>query len=567
MNSIFSYCDDVYTLTGRNRRLLVTVVSMGTLLGVMDLLCIALLTKLVAVVSQMTSHEWALPEWMGGATINLYQLGGGLIVLYLLRAVLGILFHYTIYQRTSVIEADLRGQLVSRFTLMPYEKRLKRSIGGLITSVNQWTVSYVRAVLGPLLRFICDATVGALILVYFLLLHPVAVLAFLLAAVFLGVIYDRTLRRLATENARKYRILAEEITESSQQALAGYKEIRVLGLTDFFRNHIHQRSVVMGRALAVSNTIGQSPRLIIEAILITLGISVLLYFGHSGHDIRQELPQFAMLTFVVLRISSLISIATAMTANLRLYSSVVHQLAGDYRDAQSADLVDLHTGHSANFIALEVSHLAFGYEGKLTSVIYDLNFKLDQGDALAIIGQSGSGKTTLVDLLLGILNPTSGAISVTVHRDGTEQTQSNLIGVASYLSQNTFILNDTLRRNVALGVIDSEIDDARVMEALSKAKLGHYATPAELDAMMGDCGARMSGGQRQRVTLARAFYHGHKVMILDEATNAIDLVTEIEIVQDLLALRPEITLITITHRPEIAKLFSKTLDLSKGLLS
>jgi len=565
MDSSRTYFNDMRQLMGnRSKPVLVLVFAMGTLLGLMDLTCIALLAKLVGAASQNLTQMTILPETMGGPQFSVFNVGVFLIFFYGVRAVLGISFNYTIFQRTGNIEADLRAELIARFTLMPYEQRLKRSTGSLITSVNQWTSCFARSVLAPTLRCLCDATVGVLLLLYSLALYPSTVLLFLLVAAGLGFVYDRTLRRAATKNASAFRVLSEEISESSQQTLAGYKEIRVLALTNFFREHIHARSRIMSHALANANTISQSSRPIIEAILVTLGISILLFYSHAGRDITHELPNLAILTFVVLRMSLLVSLATTTISNLRLYRGIVHQLAADLRSGIHSD-ANLPTAHNGgNFVSLKASQLSFCYEGSGQPALRDTNFALQSGDALAIVGESGAGKTTLVDLLLGILKPTAGTITVTLNDDGVGRQQADFMGVASYLSQNAFVLNDTLRRNVALGVADADINDAQVIASLRKAKLAQYAVPERLDDKLGDRGARLSGGQRQRIVLARAFYHGHKVMILDEATNAIDLPTEIEIINDLLALRPEITLITITHRPEIAKLFPLTLNLSQS---
>lgn len=531
---------------------------MGVLLGLMDLACIALLAKFVGAVTQQ-SETVTFSKNIPALSFTI--LGVAMIALYVIRALLGAAFHYTIFQRTGKIDADLRTTLILRYTNMPYEQRLKRSTGDLANAVNQWTMRFSQTLLTPLLRFMCDMVTGSFLLLYFFFLYPIPVMIVLASSALLGFVYDRTLRRAATQGARTYRRLAAEIAESSHQALAGYKEIRVLDLSEFFSKHIHERSSAMSHALAISNAIGQSPRFMIEAVLITGGIAALLVCAHMGRNVINDLPQLAMLTFALLRVSSLASLATATVANLRLYRSIVEQLATDCRQA-SAGTKDTTTNKTpvAGFTRLQVAPLTFGYEASMTPVFKDLNFDLCPGEALAIIGESGAGKTTLVDLLLGILKPTAGSITITL-ADGS--TRSDFIGIASYLSQTPFVIHDTLRRNVALGEADHAIDDARVIAALKKAKLHNFATPAHLEDILGDRGAKMSGGQRQRVVLARAFYHGHKVMILDEATNAIDLSTEIEIVNDLLAMRPDITLITITHRPEIANLFPRVLDLTK----
>lgn len=562
MQALRTYLKEMAVLIDRPARLVPLVIAMGTLLGLMDIVCLALLASLVGGISRNTATITIGPEGYNLA-LDVTQAGFLLVAIYVTRAILGISFNYVIFRHTGRAEASLRARIIERFMRMPYERRLKRSLGSLVTAANQWTMSFVRGVLAPALRFISDSMVGLLILVYFILLYPKAVLLFLVSAVTLAFIYDRTLRRLSTESARKFRTLSEEIAENTEQALAGYKEIRVLNLAAFFRKEIHERSERMARALAVANTIGQSSRLIIEAMMVIIGVGLLLTIARSGQSIAEQLPQVAMLAFALLRVSSLVSLATAAVANLRLYRGVVHQLYGDLSEAM---LDEQKAGPTPDFVGLELKAVDFNYDGIRTPILRNVNFTLKTGEALAIVGDSGSGKTTLVDLMLGILQPTAGSIRVTVKHNDVSSENPNLLGVATYLSQAGFVLNDTIRHNVALGEQDAAIDDARVIEALKKAKLDAFATLEQLNLRAGDRGAKLSGGQRQRLVLARAFYHGHKVMILDEATNAIDLTTEIEIVKDLLAICPEVTLITITHRPEIARLFPRILDLSKAAI-
>lgn len=557
MQSLRNYLKEIYLLMGSSSSVLIVVFIMGTGLGLLDLGCVGLLMKIVAAV--VNKQSVVVVDGIIAA-MSLSQFGAILVGVYLFRAVLGIIFHHKIFHETGIVEAHLKATLTERFMLMPYEMRVKRSVGDLLTSINQWSLRFSQSVLAPLLRFFCDATVGVLLMGYFLVRYPVVTVSLILVAVGLGIAYDLTLRRMAAKGAREYRLLSEEIAEISQQALSGYKEARVLMIVPFFCKRIYQSALKMGKALAISNVIAQSPRLIIEAILITGSVITLLVFNHMGRNITDNLPELAMIVYVLLRVSSLVSLTTSMVATLRLYRGIVGQLASDYRQIgvpANKEEVALFRSE-ASFVSLHVSSLSFHYQYAVRAILRDVSFTINAGDALAIIGQSGSGKTTLVDLLLGLLKPSSGEICI-MRADGS--VDADFIGCASYLSQTPFIINDTLRRNVALGQPDEAIDDARVIEALKKAKLSQFAARDNLDAVLGDRGANISGGQRQRVTLARAFYHGYKVMILDEATNALDLATEIEIVQDLIALRPEITLITITHRPEIAKLFPRTLDL------
>jgi ABC-type multidrug transport system fused ATPase/permease subunit len=198
--------------------------------------------------------------------------------------------------------------------------------------------------------------------------------------------------------------------------------------------------------------------------------------------------------------------------------------------------------------AIEVESLTFAYEGAPEHAIQDVSLRIAKGEAIGLIGASGSGKSTLIDLLLGLIQPQSGRITV----DGQNiqarlRAWQNLIG---YVPQTIYLTDDTLRRNIALGVPADKIDDAAVELALRAAQLGPWiaSLPGGLDTQVGERGVRLSGGQRQRVGIARALYHNPEVLVLDEATSALDSATEKDVMEAVAALRGDKTIVMVAHR-------------------
>jgi ATP-binding cassette, subfamily B, bacterial PglK len=189
---------------------------------------------------------------------------------------------------------------------------------------------------------------------------------------------------------------------------------------------------------------------------------------------------------------------------------------------------------------------------------------IKEGESIGIMGSSGSGKTTLVDLLLGLLVPQTGNVLY------NDQPLEDLLGdwrsKVAYLPQEVFLVDDTLRRNIALGVSDSDISEERLAESLRKAQLEKLVSgmPEGTETMLGERGARLSGGQRQRIALARAFYHGRSILIMDESTSALDSETEKEIVQEIERLKGSMTMIVIAHRESTLKHCDRIYVMAEG---
>ena len=199
--------------------------------------------------------------------------------------------------------------------------------------------------------------------------------------------------------------------------------------------------------------------------------------------------------------------------------------------------------------AVRVEHLAYAYPETLDHpVLQDVSFEIPKGAFVGIIGPSGAGKTTFVDILLGLLTPTGGRITV----DGADIAahmhawQENL----AYVPQSIYLIDGTIAENVALGLPKEEIDEARVHEALRMAELSELVESLEngIETQIGERGVKLSGGQRQRIGIARALYHHPSVLILDEATSALDTETEKSITETILRFKGSITIVSIAHR-------------------
>jgi ATP-binding cassette subfamily C protein len=347
----------------------------------------------------------------------------------------------------------------------------------------------------------------------------------------------------AEEQTRKYQLM--------QEGLGAIKEIRVLGREGYFFDGFERSERRYVHTLRDSHLLGQYPRLAIEIVAVTTlaGITMLLLL--SGRELAEALATLVVFGVAVVRLVPAASKITSGLNQIRFYARSVSIVNADRRLAEEADRQAraLNAGPPLGFERdLQLDDVSYRYPDAATEALKNLTVTIRKGESVGFVGASAAGKTTLLHILLGLLQPSSGRILV----DGTDVRQNlgswqRRIG---FIPQDLFLLDDTIRRNVAFGIPEEEIDDDAVWCALEAAQLSSSIgnLDAGLDALTGERGTRMSGGQGQRVAIARALYHDPDVLILDEATSSLDYETEARIVACLQALAGQKTLIIVSHR-------------------
>ena len=201
-----------------------------------------------------------------------------------------------------------------------------------------------------------------------------------------------------------------------------------------------------------------------------------------------------------------------------------------------------------DFRTLELKNIFFRYDISQEDILKNLNFEINKGESIGIKGESGAGKSTLIDIILGLLDPSEGGIFINV----VERNESNLnwgenVG---YVPQNVFLLDDSIEKNIALGIPENKIDSVKILSAIKSAQLNNFinSLPLGVKSVVGERGVRLSGGQRQRIGIARALYNDPDIIILDEATSALDSGTEASFMDVIYALKGEKTILIVAHR-------------------
>ena len=466
---------------------------------------------------------------------------------YVARNALLTAVAWTQEQALNVSVRQLSHRLLAAYLGAPYAFHFRRNSAGLIHRVTDAVHTVFRGVLGSLVSTASETLVVAGIVVILALTAP-GITAIAVVVVGGLLLLPLTLSRHATARwGRAVQELDTDILQSLQQSLGSVKEVKVIGRESFFLSQFDDRVAQSARLRSRYVAVAASLRMGVETTFVCglLAVSLLLTL-RSG---AAALPLLGLFAYAGFRVIPAANRVMLYVTQLRYSRAWIHDLRADLTALPPPAPVDGGTVAPIRFTrAIALERVSYTYEGEREPVLVDVSLTIAKGESLGVVGPSGAGKSTLIDVLLGLLPPTSGRITV----DGRDiasalRSWQRHIG---YVPQEPFILDDAVRRNVAFGLPDADIDDRRVLAALRVAQVADVvaALPRGLDTLLGERGTRLSGGQRQRIAIARALYYEPEVLVFDEATSALDTPTERELIAALDALRGVKTLIVIAHR-------------------
>ncbi len=524
-----------------------------------EALGIGLIMPFIALVADPTSVEGMplLPEVLSALGITtgsgvVIAAGLGLLGVYVIKNCFLALMYYSQFRFVFANQVRLSRRLFQAYLKSPYSFHLHRNSAQLLRNVNEEVRMTFTNVLIPLLILGVELSVvvvlAALLIYVEPLVAPVAILLF--ASISFG--FYRAVRKKTVQLGKEQQEHNGLMIQWVNQGLGGVKEAKVLGCEDYFLDRYHRSSQKYARAMRFHRFVKEVPRNVIETFGLGGMILVVVLLVARGQDMSHVLPVLALFAMAAVRLlPSMTRIISALTG-MRHFKPSVNVISHDLDDLDArrpADSDDHGNGASLSFDdILEVDQVSFSYPGADETAIAEMNLTIERGESVGFVGPSGAGKTTAVDLILGLLPPDSGQILVdgkNIHHH-LRAWQRHL----GYIAQPVYLMDDTIRRNVAFGVADEQVDDDRVWQSLEDAQLKSLiaSLPEQLDTTIGEGGVRLSGGQRQRLGIARALYRQPELLVLDEATSALDTATEREISAAIERLAGRMTLIIIAHR-------------------
>ena len=479
-------------------------------------------------------------------------------------------------QGTFVYSAqrEIALELFRKYLSKGYLFHLQSNSATLIRNLTTEVVSYSNFFLMPFINLITEVLVILAILILIMWIEPKGTLILAIVMILLLLMFIRTTNKIVGGWGKKRIVAEEQKLKHLQQGFGGIKEILLTNKIEHFLRRYHQPNQISGLMRKREYIFQYVPKLGVEIIAIFGLVGMCLFMileGKSHQEVTHMLGLMATAGFrMILSFSRILN----NLQSIRYGWASVDALENEFKNySDKSNSNESNTDHTDEAIELsfskelKLSNISFAYSKDGVEILSGINLTIPKGSVIGIDGESGSGKSTIINLVLGLIQPINGDIKVDGHNlNGNKMIHwQRMIG---YVPQEIYLLDDTIRRNIAFGVEDGDINNDRILEVLKMAQLSGLIenTNEGLELPLGERGVRLSGGQRQRIGIARALYHDPEIIILDEATSALDQITENEIVSTLKPMIGKKTFLIVAHRKSSLELCSKVYHLKNGKL-
>ena len=479
-----------------------------------------------------------------------------LLALMAIYVIKNLYLVYLVYRQNTFITQS-RNQMISRvmgeFLNRPYEQYLGADIP-TVFRITDSDIPQTFSLMLAMLQLASEVVVSGLI---FIVLLCTDIFMTLFIMVLFGVmtlvivkIFKPKLNKIGAKN----QAIQSRIAKWRIQAIYGLKDVKVLNREEFFVRNYYETGKIganVGRTYAVMNNI---PRLLIETVFIVGVLTFIIIYMKGGGNVASMVSTLAAFGVAAMRVlpsvNRINTYITEISYNQPSLDFVYQNLQeGMKTDAMLAQRKAYSQKEKLELKdKIELNHISFHYPDSDKNIFTDAHMEVPKGKSVGIMGTSGAGKSTIVDILLGLLHAQEGEITC----DGVDifKNYESWLAQIGYIPQSIYLIDESIRDNIAFGIDADKIDEKRIWEVLEEAQLKEFVEelPNGLDTTIGDRGVRLSGGQRQRIGIARALYHDPEILVFDEATSALDNETEAAVMDAVNSFHGKKTMIIIAHR-------------------
>ena len=497
------------------------------------------------------------------------------IIIFSLSLLIGVYFFKSLYlvglnyyqnRYISNISANISNRLFANYLKQDFMFHNKRNSAELI-KMFQVEVGLVTAVLLSAGVLITEIAITIAIISTLFLVEPTGTIFIIIFFLVFGSLFYY----FSKNKSSAWGVIREQadkgVSKLIMEGLNGISEVILLGKQSFFTKRLNNYNTTKARISSNQLTLSQTPRYYLEFISIVSLVGFILIMIINEKNITEIIAVGGVFIAATFRVLPSINRIISSLQQIKYYKSSIDLVSRDLNLIGLAEENQVKTSKVIFKNQLKLDNISFTYPTGKTAVFDALDFELNYGEVIGIIGPSGVGKSTLTNLIVGFLYSFGGEFRV----DGKQIDTTNLVQwrkQLGYVSQSIYLTDDTIRANIAFGEEPHEIDDERMERAIKKAQLYTLiqSLPNKLDSIVGERGAQLSGGQQQRIGIARALYHEPKLLILDEATSALDEDTERGVMKAVEGLKGEMTILIITHRISTLACCDKIYKVHQGKL-
>ena len=568
MNKYKKLFQDSYYLIGISKIKLSLIFILFLVSGFLDIVSLALVGPFIAFANEPSAaKQFIFWDYIDEYIFNLSAitnenvillLGLVIILTFLVKAVIAYFIRLFIAKFSLRLECDLRSRLMKTYQNLPYLFHVTTNTASIIQCIYRYTSVFANGIVMPVLTLLAEIITILAILVLLSTTNILAVLSLLAITILFITFYIAILKDKLYLIGKSVHEGEENIIKGIQQSFDGYKEISILGKKKYFYEIIKKnadRIFLMGSRFHAYQIM---PRYLIELTMVTFIVFFVILLTKNTTNTQNALPVLGIFVAASLRIIPSINQIVRSINQIKNSIYAASRLLSDLKEIDK-----FHKDRDFNikgnkdtferFEELNIKSIDFSYPGTNDKAIKNISLNIKQGECIGIIGKTGSGKTTLIDIMLGFLKPSNG--DILANNTPIKNDLKSWMSLTAYIPQSIFLIDDTIKKNIALGIEDSEIDLEMIKKSLSMSRLDSFVEnlPEKIETVIGERGMRLSGGQRQRIALARAFYFQRQIIVMDEATSSLDNETEKEVIDSINRMKRKITMLVIAHRLSTVK--------------
>ena len=568
MNKYKKLFQDSYYLMGISKIKLSLIFILFLVSGFLDIVSLALVGPFIAFANEPSAaKQFIFWDYIDEYIFNLSAITNenvilllGLIIIltFLVKAITAYFIRLFIAKFSLRLECDLRSRLMKTYQNLPYLFHVTTNTASIIQCIYRYTSVFANGIVMPVLTLLAEIITILAILVLLSTTNILAVLSLLAITTLFITFYIVILKDKLYLMGKSVHEGEENIIKGIQQSFDGYKEISILGKKKYFYEIIKKnadRIFLMGSRFHAYQIM---PRYLIELTMVTFIVFFVILLTKNATNTQNALPVLGIFVAASLRIIPSINQIVRSINQIKNSIYAASRLLSDLKEIdkfhKDRDLnIKENKDTFERFEELNIKSIDFSYPSTNDKAIKNISLNIKQGECIGIIGKTGSGKTTLIDIMLGFLNPSNG--DILANNTPIKNDLKSWMSLTAYIPQSIFLIDDTIKKNIALGIEDSEIDLEMIKKSLSMSRLDSFVEnlPEKIETVIGERGMRLSGGQRQRIALARAFYFQRQIIVMDEATSSLDNETEKEVIDSINRMKRKITMLVIAHRLSTVK--------------